>query len=230
MRGRKRNIYTDVKAILELARNNAVRSVNFSMVMAYWKIGERIEEEILKGKRATYGEQLIDRLSKRLTKEFGRGFTVTNLKYMRLFYNAFPIGHAVRDQFKQQGKVLRPELSWTHYRSLMAVENPEARQYYMNEAAENTWSTRVLERQINSFYYERLLSSKNKKPLKSLSKKLAKDDKPNIFDFIKDPYVLEFLQLKPSATLYEKELETELLNKLQQFLLEMGKGFSFVER
>ena len=256
----KKNIYTDVKAILEQSRDSAVRSINFLMVIAYCKIGEMIVEEELRGKRAVYGEQLIKQLSAKLTKDFGKGFTVTNLKYMRLFYSAFPIGHAVSDQSKKAAKsihhslhdesgknrighavsdqftsaaiqyTLRPELSWTHYRSILKVENTEARNYYMNEAADNNWSTRVLERQVNSFYYERLLSSKNKKPLKALSKKKAAADKPSILDFVKDPYVLEFLSLKPNATLYEKELETELLNKLQQFLLEMGKGFSFVQR
>jgi predicted nuclease of restriction endonuclease-like (RecB) superfamily len=247
----KKNIYTDVKAILEQARHNAVRSVNFSMVIAYWKIGERIVEEELSGKRAAYGEQLIRRLSQKLTKDYGKGFTVTNLKYMRIFYTVFPIGHAVSDQLpagktrvqighslrdqlpskkKQKWDTLRPELSWTHYRILLSVENESARKYYMNEAADNNWSTRMLERQVHSFYYERLLSSKKKSGLVKKFKKDNEADKPSILDFIKDPYVLEFLSLQPNATLYEKELETELLNKLQHFLLELGKGFSFVAR
>jgi predicted nuclease of restriction endonuclease-like (RecB) superfamily len=166
---------------------------------------------------------------------------------MRLFYISFPIRHALRDESKNSGKpirhavrdqfssasirdVLRPELSWTHYRTILKVENTTARTYYMNEAADNNWSTRVLERQVNSHYYERLLSSKNKKLLWGLVKRQSNEDKPSILDFVKDPYVLEFLSLKPSATLFEKKLETELLSKLQQFLLEMGKGFSFVER
>lgn len=126
--------------------------------------------------------------------------------------------------------MIRPELSWTHYRTLLRVENEDARNYYMNEAAEQKWSTRVLERQINSLYFERLLSSKNKKALIEKVKKEAQDDQPSILDFVKDPYILEFLTLNPSATLYERELETELLNKLQSFLLELGKGFSFVAR
>jgi predicted nuclease of restriction endonuclease-like (RecB) superfamily len=244
----KKTIYTDVKAILEQAKNNAIRSVNFSMVIAYWKIGERIVEEELNGKsRAGYGEKIIRDLSARLTKEYGKGFTVSNIKYMRQFYTVFPIGHAVRGQSKKPTgqighamrdqftsvsirDVLRPELSWTHYRTILKVESADARKYYMNEAADNNWSTRVLERQVNSHYYERLLSSKNKKPLRGLVKRQSKEDKPSILDFVKDPYVLEFLSLKPNATLFEKNLETELLNKLQQFLLEMGKGFSFVER
>ena len=260
---RKKNIYVDIKTILEQARESAVRSVNFAMVIAYWKIGERIVEEELKyQKRAGYGEKIMDALALRLTNNFGKGFTSTNLRYMRLFYLAFPIHHSLRDESaksqighslrgqskraakpihhslrdqlpakqKRKWDALRPELSWTHYRLLLSVENEAARSYYMNEAADSNWSTRVLERQINSFYYERLLSSKNKKPLKAITKKQTKSDSPSILDFIKDPYVLEFLHLKPNATLYEKKLETKLLNKLQQFLLEMGKGFSFVER
>jgi len=261
----KKNIYVDVKAILEQARQTAVRSVNFSMVLAYWKIGERIVEEEQSGNaRADYGEMLIKNLSAKLTKDFGSGFTISNLKYMRQFYSAFPIGHSLRGQLpankKQPQKShslrgqskksmksirhsvsdefspavirdsLRPELSWTHYRILLSVENESARKYYMNEAADNNWSTRLLERQVHSFYYERLLSSKKKSGLLKKSKKDSDADKPSILDFIKDPYVLEFLNLQPNATLYEKELETELLNKLQQFLLELGKGFSFVAR
>lgn len=130
----------------------------------------------------------------------------------------------------QKQNTLRPELSWTHYRLLIRVEKEEARKYYMNEAAEQNWSTRTLERQINSLYYERLLSSKNKKALIQKTEKEAKEDQPSILDFVKDPYILEFLNLNQNATLYEKELETELLNKLQQFLLELGRGFSFVAR
>lgn len=248
----KKNIYADIQTILHQARESAVRSVNFSMVVAYWKIGERIVEEELKGKkRAEYGERLMEQLSKKLTTEFGKGFTATNIKYMRLFYIAFPIRHALRDKF-QKGKkqlqishalrdqsllkkqqiwdLLRTELSWTHYRLLLAVENVDARNYYMNEAAENNWSTRLLERQITSFYFERLLSTKKKKKLVRHSFKESIKDKPSVLDFIKDPYVLEFLTLNANATLYEKELETELLNKLQHFLLELGKGFCFVAR
>ena len=242
---KKINIYNDIKLILEQARTTAVRAVNFSMVVAYWKIGERIVEEELKGKkRAQYGERLIEELSIKLTTDFGKGFTSTNIKYMRLFYIAFPIRHSLRDKLlishslrdqsfskkQQMWGALRQELSWTHYRLLLGVENTEARKYYMNEAADNNWSTRLLERQITSFYFERLLSSKKKKELLLFTGKESKSDKPSVLDFIKDPYVLEFLQIDPGATLYEQQLETELLNKLQHFLLELGKGFSFVAR
>ena len=129
-----------------------------------------------------------------------------------------------------KAQIFRRELSWTHYRRLISVESEAARTYYMNEAADQNWSTRTLERQINSLYFERLLSSKNKTALNKKAAQESQDDKPTILDFVKDPYILEFLTLNPNATLYEKELETELLNKLQSFLLELGKGFSFVAR
>lgn len=162
---------------------------------------------------------MLKKLSIQLSNEFGKGFDESNLRNMRLFYHAFLIRDA-----------LRHELSWTHYRFLMKVESPDARSYYMNEAAEQNWSTRTLERQINSLYFQRLLSSKDKKAITAHAQKENFQDKPTILDFVKDPYILEFLQLQPNATLYERELETELLNKLQLFLLELGKGFSFVAR
>ncbi len=235
---KKTSIYSDIRNILEISRATVVKSVNFTMVTAYWKIGQRITEEELKGKqRAGYGEKLIDEIAKKLTMDFGKGFTATNIRYMRLFYLSFPIHHALRDESKKSKKILpviptqlRSELSWTHYRMLINVENIEAKKYYMNEAADNNWSTRVMERQINSFYFQRLLSSKNKKTVIAKTNAEAKKDAPSILDFVKDPYVLEFLNLRPDSELYEKELETELLNKLQEFLLELGKGFSFVAR
>jgi predicted nuclease of restriction endonuclease-like (RecB) superfamily len=241
MAEKKTTIYNDVKLILENARATAIRAVNFSMVIAYWKVGERIIEEEQKGKkRAQYGEKLIQELSEKLTKDFGRGFTTSNIRYMRLFYLSFPIHHALRDELRKPAinkkdnttmpANLRIELSWTHYRLLLAVENSDARNYYMNEAADNNWSTRALERQINSFYFERLLSSKNKKAVIDNANKITEKDKYSILDFVKDPYVLEFLKIDSNATLYEQQLETELLNKLQHFLLELGKGFSFVSR
>lgn len=248
----KNNLFADIKSILEQARNSAVRTVNFSMVLAYWQIGKRIVEEEQGGsKKANYGDKILADLAVKLTTDFGKGFNLTNLKYFRQFFIVFSpnqIGHAVGDQFKGSNKIeightvsdeldalsiqdaLRHELSWTHYRLLLKVENEAARTYYMNEAAEQNWSTRTLERQINSLYFERLLSSKNKKLLINQTNKEAKEDGPTIMDFVKDPYILEFLQLDQNATLYEKDVETELINKLQHFLLELGKGFSFVAR
>lgn len=152
-----------------------------------------------------------------MTKDFGKGFTVTNLKYMRQFYLTFPNGHA-----------LRGELSWTHYRSLMRVENEKARNFYLEEAIKSAWSTRQLDRQINSFFYERLLSSKNKEEVSQTIINLEKGATPG--DIIRDPYVLEFLGLVPNTDFYESDLEQALITHLQKFLLELGRGFSFVAR
>jgi len=211
-------VYADVKAILETARTQAYRAVNFVMVEAYWNIGKIITGEEMKGKRrAGYGEALIAELSKRLSQEFGKGFDPSNLWFMRQFYLSFPILDA-----------LRRELTWTHYRLLLRVEKPRAREFYMNEAVSGRWSTRQMERQINSFYYERILSSKDQRPVRTEGEKGARRFAPR--DMIKDPYVLEFLNLKESSIYLENELERALIDKLEHFLLELGKGFSFVSR
>lgn len=152
-----------------------------------------------------------------MTQDFGKGFTVANLKNMRQFYLTFPNGYA-----------LRSELSWTHYRLLMRVENENAREFYMQEAVKSQWSTRQLERQINSFFYERLLSSKNKEQVAEEIQSLEPAKKPE--DVIRDPYVLEFLGLTPNDDFYESDLEQALITHLQKFLLELGRGFSFVAR
>ena len=149
-----------------------------------------------------------------MTADFGKGFTVTNLKYMRKFYLTFPKSHALRDQ-----------LTWTHYRLLMKVENEKARQFYLEECVNSAWSTRQLERQINSFFYERLLSSQDKKGVAAELQKLEPGKKPE--DIIRDPYVLEFLGLEQKASFYENKLEQALIDHLQKFLLELGRGFSF---
>lgn len=221
----KQNIYSEIKQILDQARENAIRAVNFSMVIAYWEIGKRIVEEDQQGKRrADYGNYLLKKLSLQLTKDFGKGFDERELRKFRQLYQLFSIRDAVRPELTAQKSttkqntlspvllnththaILRTELSWSHYRLLIRVENSEARIYYMNECADQNWSTRTLERQINSFYFERLLSSKNKKGLINKNKKESEKDKPAILDFVKDPYVLEFLELKPNSELYEKEL------------------------
>lgn len=239
----KKSLYTDIREILEHAKSNAIRAVNFSMVLAYWQIGKRIVEDEQGGKkRAAYGKAILKELSNKLQSEFGNGFSVQNLEYFRKFYLTFPFpskSHALHGKFNKEQKVeatsnfpsfLNTNLSWTHYKLLLKVESDKARSYYLIEAIEQNWSTRTLERQINSLYYERLLSSRNKKALQEKVKKDADEDKPTILDFVKDPYVLEFLHLSQNTVLYEQELETELINKLQQFLLELGKGLSFVSR
>jgi len=213
-------IYANIRAILHEARSRSYRAINFNMIMAYWETGKIIVEEEQKGKeRAGYGESLLEALSQRLTKDFGKGFSTTNLKYMRLFYAAFPIRHALRD-----------ELSWTHYRLLLGITHTRAREYYLNEAIGQNWSTRALERQINSFYYERILASKNDVDVKKEAdtNTQALITKPE--DLIKDPYILEFLNISKDMRCLEKDLEQGLIDKLQQFLLELGKGFCFVAR
>lgn len=209
--------YNEIKNILNIARNKVYKTANFVMVEAYWNIGKSIIEEQGGNEKAEYGAGLIQELSKQMTQDFGKGFTVTNLKYMRQFYLMFPNSHALRD-----------ELSWTHYRLLIKVENDNAREFYMQEAAKSQWSTRQLERQINSFFYERLLSSKNKKQVADEIQTLEPAKKPE--DIIRDPYVLEFLGLSSNDDFYESDLEQALITHLQKFLLELGRGFSFVAR
>jgi predicted nuclease of restriction endonuclease-like (RecB) superfamily len=251
------NFYSGIKSILDKAREFSFRAVNFLMVEAYWNIGRMIIEEEHKGKiRADYGSYLIAELSKRLKKDFGKGFDERNLWYMVQFYNAFPILNALRsesgekpigdaqlnksvnqingihpivpEKFIELKDVLRSELSWTHYRLLLKLEKEEARQFYMNEAANNNWSTRELERQISSLLFERLSLSKDKKLVNRMAKKGQIIKTPE--DLVKDPYVLEFLGLEKMEKHYESDLEKALITHLQKFLLELGKGFSFVAR
>ncbi|MBI3651103.1 MAG: DUF1016 domain-containing protein [Acidobacteria bacterium] len=213
------NLYVEVRDILNEARTRIARQVNSEMVRAYWLIGQAIVEYEQRGKnRAEYGEQLIESLSARLTEEFGKGFDRSNLWHMRKFHLTFP-------NFLD---ALRRELSWTHYRLLLKVENADARDFYATEAAEANWSTRQLERQLNSLFYERVALSRQKRALLKESREQAEKQTP--LDFIKDPFVLEFLGLPEAHSLSESELETALLDHLQQFLLELGKGFSFIAR
>ena len=212
-----KEFYDKIANTLKTARNKVYQTANFVMVEAYWHIGKSIVEQQGGEETAEYGTGLIKELSRQMTKDFGKGFTTTNLKYMRQFYVVFPNSHALRD-----------ELSWTHYRQLMRVENESARDFYLEEAIKSNWSTRQLDRQINSFFYERLLSSKNKDKVGAEISKLEKAREPE--DIIRDPYVLEFLGLNPSDDFYENDLEQALITHLQKFLLELGRGFSFVAR
>lgn len=209
--------YGEIKKILTDARNKVYQTANFAMVEAYWQIGKSIIEEQKGEERAEYGSGLLKELSKQMTQDFGKGFTVSNLKNMRQFYLNFPNSYA-----------LRSELSWTHYRLLMRVENENARQFYLDEAVKSQWSTRQLERQINTFFYERLLSSQNKEKVSQEIQILEPGETPD--DIIRDPYVLEFLGLSSNDDFYESDLEQALITHLQKFLLELGRGFSFVAR
>lgn len=211
-------LYHRIQEILETSRNKVYRTANFEMVQAYWNIGREIVEEEQSGKeRAEYGKEIIKQLSTKLTQKHGKGFNTTNLWYIRQFYQIFENFHS-----------LRGELSWTHYRLLVKVEKDNAREFYMEEAIKGNWSTRELERQINSLYYERLLMSTDKKGM--IKDGRSTDEKMQANNIIKDPFVLEFLDVKQDEKLSEKELETALIDKLQQFLLELGNGFAFVGR
>jgi predicted nuclease of restriction endonuclease-like (RecB) superfamily len=213
-------LVTDIQKILYTARTKSYAAVNFAMVEAYWQIGKRIVEEEQQGKgRADYGSQLIKSLSKSLTDEFGKGFSAANLASFRQFYLTFPDDEIFY--------TLCRKLSWSHCRLIMRVDNPKAREYYLKEASEENWSVRVLERNIHTLYYERLLASRDKK---SALAKEADFEKHSPVDFIKNPYVLEFLGLPEDPMASEAEMETAIITKLQNFLLELGKGFSFVGR
>jgi len=215
---RPKDIYDRIRKIIETARGNIAHAVNTEMVKAYWLIGKEIVDEEQRGKsRAGYGESVLEKLFKRLTAEFGKGFDESNLRNIRYFYLTYPKRDA-----------LRHELSWTHYRILMRIEKPEARSFYEIECANNTWSSRELERQKGSFLFERLALSKDKKGLMKLARRGQEFQKYE--DMIKDPYVLEFTGLSADPKLYESKLEQALIDNLSKFLLELGKGFTFVAR
>ena len=212
------NLYKEISQVILSTRNTIRTSVNSAMVMAYWNIGRIIVEDELGGEiRAAYGKQVLKNISIMLTNEFGKGFDITNLRKMKQFYTLF-----------QKQDSLSLELSWTHYRHLLKVEDPMAREWYMKECEKENWSTRALERQINSFYYERLLTSQEKTPVIDEAKEKTQELTPK--DILKDPYVLEFLNLKQRPSFTEQDLESGLIEQLQEFLLELGSGFSFVAR
>lgn len=212
------HLFAEIREVLVTARRTAYKAVNFAMVTAYWNVGRLIVEDEQKGHiRAEYGKAILADLSKRLTDEFGKGFDERELRRIRQFYLVFPKWDA-----------LRPELTWTHYRLLIRVQNEQARLWYMNEAAEQTWSSRQLDRQISVLYYERLLNSTDTLSVREEAEKNLAQLAPQ--EFIHDPYVLEFLNLKNYPALHETDIEKSLINNLQSFLLELGKGFCFVAR
>lgn len=209
-----------LRQLIADSRLQLLRAVDVVQVQTYWHIGRHIVEFEQGGaQRAAYGRGLLAQLGQALTAEFGRGFDASNLRHMRGFYLAFPIRDA-----------LRRELSWTHYRLLLRVDSAEARQWYVQEAATQNWSTRALERQISSLYYERLLLSQDKAAVSAEAQAnlAALEDSPRAF--VRDPVMLEFLGLPGSGKLLESSLEQGLMDKLQAFLLELGKGFAFVAR
>ncbi|WAK04341.1 PDDEXK nuclease domain-containing protein [Methylobacter sp. YRD-M1] len=212
-------LLSDIRQIIEQARQRVHQTVNGEMVQAYWQIGRLIVEDEQQGQqRAAYGKQQLQQLSGYLTREFGKGFDASNLRNMRSFYLCFPNRDA-----------LRHKLSWTHYRLLIRVENPKAREWYMQETMDQNWSARALERQIGVLYYERLLASQDRAAVELEAKTNTTELRVRPEDYLRDPYVLDFMNL-PSQTFLESELEQGLIDNLQQFLLELGKGFAFVAR
>ena len=256
------HLFDRVISILEEARGNVVRAVNVNMVLAYWLIGREIVEEIQSGReRAEYGEKVVEKLSARLTEQYGNGFSSTTLQYFRKFYliysgrcSAIPrpmgaesgAGLSVQPISRPMGVEsastgipcpmgtelpagFSPQLSWSHYRALMRVDNAEARDFYEREAVAGGWDKRTLERQIHSFYYERIL--KSRRPEKMLAEgRLLPVPAANVSDALKNPYVLEFLGLPEIADFHESDLERAVITHLQRFLLEFGNGFAFVAR
>ena len=212
------NLYNEVREIIASARQGAVRSVDFSRVQMYWNIGKRILETEQGGKeRAEYGSYLLKNLAKRLEPEYVSGFSVRQLERSRQFYKMYPIATALRTQF-----------NWTQYKLLLAISDDYKREYYELEAVNNAWTSRELERQINSQLYERLLLSNDKESVLAIARKERIPQQPQ--EIIKDPMILEFLGLERKASYYEKDLEQALITHLQKFLLELGNGFTFVAR
>ena len=209
--------YTAIRQSIVQAQHTMAAAVNSAMVTAYWEIGEKIYKACGENDRAEYGKKLLQYLSEQLTAEFGQGYTVRNLRAMRQFYCCFPIRHT-----------LCAELGWSHYRLLMRIADEKERTFYAEECAKSAWSVRQLERQIHTMYYQRLLSSQDKAAV-SAEIQLT-EPKPQYEKIVKDPYVMEFLQIKPDTHVFESDLEQALIDHLQQFLLELGRGFSFVAR
>lgn len=212
-------LYAAIAAVVQQTRQCVKQAVNQQMVQAYWHIGRLIVEEEQQGKeRAEYGKQQLEQISRRLQADFGRGFDVRNLRNMRAFYQCYPNWNAVRT-----------ELSWTHYRVLIRIEKLAAREWYANEAVEQNWSARALERQLGVLYYERLLASKDKQLVEQEAQEKTAGFLENPKDYLRDPYILDFLNLQ-DKTYEETDLEQAIITNLQHFLLELGKGFAFVER
>jgi len=217
-------LYAQIQHVLQQARQRAQRSVNQVMVQAYWQIGQLIVQHEQGGQeRATYGTRLLTNLAERLTADFGKGFAVQSLRNYRQFYLTFPDTEIRSTPWS--------ELGWSHIKTLMRVSDPVARQWYAREAVAQTWSVAALDRQISTLYYQRLLSSQDQESVKAEAHRvIERDTPPNPRDFIRDPYILEFLDAQPPAAWYEKDMEQGLLDQLQKFLLELGKGFAFVAR
>ncbi|MBN2782953.1 MAG: DUF1016 family protein [Campylobacterales bacterium] len=212
------NLIKELKILIQTSKNSVLQAVNTTMVQTYWQIGKTIVDDEQKGEaRAEYGKGQLKQISDELTKEFGKGFDTRNLRNMRQFYLAF-----------QNWQSVNANLSWTHYVRLMRIENLHAREWYIKETIANNWSVRALDRQISKLYYERLLSSKEKTAVEAEAQQKTKELNVDVKDYIRDPYVLDFLNLPSSAL--ESNIEQALIDNLQHFLLELGRGFAFVSR
>jgi predicted nuclease of restriction endonuclease-like (RecB) superfamily len=214
----KLSILNDIKEIISGSKEQAIRAVDNERLLMYWHIGKRILDEEQEGKeRAVYGEYLIKTLAEQLEPEYGSGFSIRQLELCRQFYRTFPITNALRSQF-----------SWTHYRLLIRIDSEDKRSFYIAESEKNHWTSRQLERQINSQLFERLLLSNDVKSVLEVARKEKMPSEAK--DIIKDPMVLEFMGLKRESSYYEKDFESAIITHLQEFLLELGNGFSFVAR
>lgn len=209
--------YQTIRGYVVDAQRQVRVAVNSAMVDAYWRIGEAIFKECGDNDRAAYGKQVLQFISERLTAEFGSGFSVQGLRNMRQFYLTFP-----------KRSTLWSELSWSHYRVLMRIQDKETRDFYASECAKSAWSVRQLERQIHTMFYQRMLASQDKESVAAEIQ--ISEPKPEYEKIVKDPYVMDFLQIKPDTRVYESDVEQAMLDHLQQFLLELGRGFCFEAR
>lgn len=220
------DIFTDAKLIVTIARKRAYKAADTSLIMQNWLLGKRLAEEVLEGEdRAKYGAGVIKNLSKQLTQEFGKGFTPNNLYYCKQFYEIFPeIFHTVC------GKSMIERLSWSHFRVLLQVSDSVARNWYMNECANESWAVKTLQRNVSTQYYYRLLASDNKSIVKNEMQEKTATFQNDTLEFIKNPMIAEFLGLTPNSDFSETELESAIITNLQKFLMELGKGYAFVVR
>lgn len=209
------SLYNDIKLLVEESRNRVYKTVNTEMINLYWNIGKIIVVMQDGNKKSKYGDYLIKELSIRLTNKFGKGFSIPNLKRMRQFYNCFPIGSTLLNQ-----------LTWSHYLELIKIDDVNKRKFYMKECINSNWDVRELQRQRTTLLYERIANSKDKNKVIELSSIGYKLNEPK--DIIKDPFVLEFLDIKETTNYLESDLEKNILNHLKEFLLELGKGFTYV--
>ena len=226
----------EIKELLKKARQKAYSAINYAMVEAYWLIGKRIVEEEQQGeKRAEYGKRILETVAEELTAEFGKGFSLRSIRDFRNFYLTFPELLSIRQTVSAESEtsMLRTtfsKLSWSHFQAVLRVTNEKARLYYLIESAQQNWSIRTLDRNISTQYYQRLLASQIKEPVEQEMVEKTRSFQNDKLEFIKNPSVLEFLDLPNNLGYTEKELENALIDNLQRFLLELGKGYAFVER